>query len=196
LTPTDSTEDQELRAAVRRHIERVHRLKLHVAAYLLGMLVLTAIWAIIEWQDKGSFQRFSDGGNSGDWNPWIVYVALIWGFLLGIDVLKTHFDRPTTEADVDRELERLRRLARPVRGPALAGRPSHLRALAPRKATTCGAGACTTAASCNVAAPANQSRTLVGVRRFRRRMVPPFSRKGSPPGGHGHRGQTYGLRGK
>ena len=105
---TATKPDEELREWARKHVERVRKFKRDVAAYVLGMVTLTAIWAVVEWQDNGGFQRFSDGGNSGDWNPWILYVALIWGFLLGIDALRTYFDRPTTEADIDRAIERLR----------------------------------------------------------------------------------------
>jgi hypothetical protein len=103
----DMPAGNELREWARRHVERVRKLKRDAAAFVLGMIVLTAIWALIEWQDKGGFERFSDGGNPGDWNPWILYVALIWGFLLALDVLRTYFDRPTTEEEIDRELRRL-----------------------------------------------------------------------------------------
>ena len=100
--------DDELREWARKHVERANKLKRDAAAFVFGMLVLTAIWAIVQLQDNGAFARFSDGDNPGDWEPWIFYVALVWGFLLGIDALKTWFDRPTTEADVDRTIERLR----------------------------------------------------------------------------------------
>ena len=105
---TATQSDDDLRKWARKHVERVRKLKRDAAAYVLGMVALTAVWAVIEWQDNGGFARFSDGGNSGDWNPWILYVALIWGFLLGIDAIRTYFDRPTTEADIDRAIERLR----------------------------------------------------------------------------------------
>jgi len=105
--PTTSMREDELREWARKHVERVRKLKLNVAAYLLGMVVLTAVWALVEWQDNGAFERFSGGNNPGDWEPWILYPALIWGFFVAIDVLKTYFDRPTTEAEIDREVTRL-----------------------------------------------------------------------------------------
>lgn len=101
-----STPEGELREWARKHVERVHRLKLHAAGFVLGMLVLTPIWALIEWQDNGSFERWSNNSNPGDWEPWILYVALVWVLLLGIEALKVYFDRPTTEAEIDRELTR------------------------------------------------------------------------------------------
>jgi hypothetical protein len=106
--PAPPPED-ELRAWARRHVARVQRLKAHVAAYVLGLAVLTPIWALVEWSDNGGFERFSfhDEGVPGTWEPWIVYVALIWGLVVAVIALKVHFDRPTTEADIDREIERL-----------------------------------------------------------------------------------------
>jgi len=41
--PTSTGED-ELRDWARQHLERVRRLKLHVAAFVLGLVVLTPVW--------------------------------------------------------------------------------------------------------------------------------------------------------
>ena len=101
-------QDDELRAWARKHVERVRRLKRDFAVFVLGMASLTAIWALVEWQDNGAFERFSGGNNPGDWEPWILYVALIWGFFFALDAVKTYFDRPTTESDIERQIERLR----------------------------------------------------------------------------------------
>lgn len=106
--PASRTDDDELRVWARKHVERVRRLKRDVAIYVLGMAALTGVWALVEWNDNGAFERFSTGNNPGDWEPWILFVALIWGFFLALDALKTYFDRPTTETDVDRQIERLR----------------------------------------------------------------------------------------
>jgi 2TM domain-containing protein len=103
----EAVQDGELRAWARKHVERVRKLKRDLAIYVLGMTTLTGIWMLVEWQDNGGFQRLSDNGNPGDWEPWVLYVALIWGFFLVLDALKVYFDRPATEADIDRELERL-----------------------------------------------------------------------------------------
>jgi hypothetical protein len=105
---TAPTADTELRTWARKHVERVHKLERDVAIFVLGIMTLAGIWAVVEWQDNGAFERLSDNGNSGDWNPWILYVALVWGFFVVLDALKVYFDRPTTEADVDRAVERIR----------------------------------------------------------------------------------------
>ena len=103
-----TAQDDHLREWARTHVERVHRLKLHVAAFVLGMAVLTPIWALVEWQANGGFERWSDDSNPGDWEPWILYVALVWVLVLGIMALRTYLDRPATEAEIDRQVERLR----------------------------------------------------------------------------------------
>jgi hypothetical protein len=111
ITPPSAAmpdEDNELREWARKHVERVHKLKRDVAIFLLGMVTLTGIWAIVEWQGNGPFERLSDNGNPGDWEPWILWVALVWGFFLVLDVLKVYFDRPTTQAEVDRAVDRIR----------------------------------------------------------------------------------------
>ncbi|HXV57161.1 MAG TPA: 2TM domain-containing protein [Gaiellaceae bacterium] len=107
-SPTTPAPDAELRDWARKHVERVHKLERDVAIFLLGLATLTGVWALVEWQDNGAFARLSDNGNPGDWEPWILYVALVWGFLVLLDVLKVYFDRPTTEAEIARTMERLR----------------------------------------------------------------------------------------
>ena len=76
-------------------------------AFVLGMIVLVPLWIIVEWQSAGSFERFSDGDQSGDWEPWILYIAIPWGVCVAFIAVSAYFDRPTTEADIDREVKRL-----------------------------------------------------------------------------------------
>jgi len=105
-----SIPDDPLREWAGKHLERVRKLKLNIAAYFVGMAVLTSVWVITQWSDNGSFERldFSPEGARGAWEPWIVYPGLIWGLLVVIDALKVHFDRPTTDDDIEREIGRLR----------------------------------------------------------------------------------------
>ena len=92
----------------RKHLERVHKLRVNIAVYFVGMFVLTCVWAITQWSDNGSFERldFSPEGAPGPWEPWIVYPGLIWGLFVAIDALKVHFDQPITEGAIDREVRR------------------------------------------------------------------------------------------
>ena len=102
-------EERALRELARAHIERVRRLKLDAAAFLLGTVVLTAVWALTEYQNAGGWpERLSDDGMPGDWNPWILWVVLVWGTLVAIDAFRTWAHRPTTEDEIDREVARIR----------------------------------------------------------------------------------------
>lgn len=71
------------------------------------MIVLTPLWALIEWQDNGGFERFSNDSQPGEWEPWILYVGGVWALVIAVFALQVYFDRPTTEAEIDSEVERL-----------------------------------------------------------------------------------------
>lgn len=103
--PTDS----ELRRFTRARSDRVGRLKFHVAAWVLGMIVLTPLWALIEWQDNGGFERWSNNSQPGNWEPWILYVGGIWALVIALFALTARFGWPTTRAEFGRDLRRLRR---------------------------------------------------------------------------------------
>jgi hypothetical protein len=75
---------------------RTQQLKFHVAAWLFGMVVLTPLWALIEWQDNGGFERWSDNSRPGDWDPWILTVAGIWALsALGLLAARQVLERRT-----------------------------------------------------------------------------------------------------
>jgi sterol desaturase/sphingolipid hydroxylase (fatty acid hydroxylase superfamily) len=99
--------DVKVRRLARARLERIHRVKFHVAAWVLGMLVLTPLWALIEWQDNGGFERWSDNSRPGDWDPWILTVGGIWALVVVILAARVAGERRTTEADIDRELQRI-----------------------------------------------------------------------------------------
>jgi hypothetical protein len=107
--PTLPTKEDEAGAAVRHQRRRVHGLKLHVAAYALGSILLTALWVVNEWQSNGGLERFGHEGEPGQWNPTLWALAIgVWGLVVGIMALRTYFRRPPTEDEVARELERLK----------------------------------------------------------------------------------------
>jgi hypothetical protein len=106
-TETDAPTDAEFRRFARARLERIRRLRFHVAGWVLGMVVLTPLWALIEWQDNGGFERFGSESQPGEWEPWILYVGGIWALVIAIFALTTYRERPPTKAEIDRELERL-----------------------------------------------------------------------------------------
>lgn len=83
-----------VRPTADRAILRMQRLKFHIAAWLFGMAILTPLWALIEWQDNGGFERWSNNSQPGEWDPWILVVGGIWALaILGIAV-RHLLDRP------------------------------------------------------------------------------------------------------
>jgi hypothetical protein len=86
----------------------IGRLKFHAAAWVLGMLVLTPLWALIEWQDNGGFERFSSNSQPGNWEPWILYIGGIWAAVIAVFAMHAYITRPTAGRETHREAERPR----------------------------------------------------------------------------------------
>ena len=107
-TPDQHQNEETLRDWARRRAESGRRLKLRAAVFALAMLVLTPTWAVGEYLSAGGWpQRLSANDNPGDWSPWIIWVALAWGFYLALTALAIHFRRPINDREIEHELERL-----------------------------------------------------------------------------------------
>ena len=108
--PVVPAPDDDLRALAREQLERVRSFKLHAAIFAVAMPVLTVVWVLTEYFEDNTWpSRFTpDDGAPGNWDPWIVWVFLVWGTILAFDALRTYFRRPPTTDEVAREVERLR----------------------------------------------------------------------------------------
>jgi hypothetical protein len=102
-------ETPALRDWAREQIESGRRLRLRVAVFALGVVVLTPVWATSQYLASGGWpERLSANGNPGDWSPWIIWVALAWSFYVAASALVIHFRQPPVgESEIDRELARL-----------------------------------------------------------------------------------------
>jgi hypothetical protein len=104
--------DEALRKLALRHLEHVRKFKLYLSIYVLTMLVLTPVWIVTQYETADGWPEHlsSRSRYPGDWDPWIIWVALIGAVIVAIAGLRAYyFDRrPTTEADVEREIERLK----------------------------------------------------------------------------------------
>jgi hypothetical protein len=90
-----ASEKDELRAATRQHVRRVRRLKINVAAWVVGTILLTTLWVVNQWQDNGALKSFGHEGEAGQWNPTLWALAVgIWGLIVGIMALRVHFEQP------------------------------------------------------------------------------------------------------
>jgi hypothetical protein len=103
-------EDEAFRTLAVRHLEDVRKLKMRTLEFLVVLLFLTPVWVVTQYADADGWpERLSSQSNPGDWDPWILWVALIGGVLLGISAVRTYFSRPPSEVEIEREIERLRK---------------------------------------------------------------------------------------
>jgi hypothetical protein len=80
---TGRREQNEVHTADRNHAKRVRRFKINVASWIMGTILLTALWIVVEWNANGPFERFAHEGNQGDWNPTLWALAFgVWGLVV------------------------------------------------------------------------------------------------------------------
>ena len=94
LAATYAVTADEMRRFARRRLEGIRRLKFHVAAWALGMVVITPLNVLIEWQDNGNFERISNNSQPGSWDPWVLYIGGIWALVIAALAIIVYADRP------------------------------------------------------------------------------------------------------
>jgi hypothetical protein len=102
--------DEALRELARRHLEHVRKLKLYVFVYLLSMVVLTPVWIVTQYETSPGWLKHlsSRSRYPGDWDPWLIWVALVGAVLVAVAGYRVYADRTDTGADIEREAERLK----------------------------------------------------------------------------------------
>ncbi len=103
----EEEEEKKLRERARKRVERLRGVKKTIALFVVGMVVLTPVWLVVEWQSAGGFKRWSDGDKPGDWDPWILWIAVPWFLWVALVCLRAYFERDK-EAEIEREIARLR----------------------------------------------------------------------------------------
>jgi 2TM domain len=104
-------DQRAVRELATRQVERVHAFKLHAVAFLVGTVALGIVWMLTEYFQDGTWpSRFADAddGRVDTWNPWFFYAVAVWLIVLGVHALKTFGRRPPTEAEIQREMERIK----------------------------------------------------------------------------------------
>jgi hypothetical protein len=97
-----------LREAALANLHAKRRFRGNLLKALILVPVLVAIWAIAEYSNAGGWPTgFATGRRNRDWDPWIMYPLVAIGAYLAISGWLAYRRRPITEADVDREMERL-----------------------------------------------------------------------------------------
>ena len=103
-------DERALRELAVKQAERIRSFKLHVVAFLLGTFVLGTVWVLTEYFEEHTWpDRFADSNDvAGTWSPWFFWAVGIWALILGIDAFRTYAHRPPSEAEIQKELDRLR----------------------------------------------------------------------------------------
>ena len=103
-------QDEALRTLALRHLERVRKFKLSLAVYVLSMLVLTPVWIVTQYEQADGWPEHlsSRSRYAGDWDPWIIWAALIGALVVAIFAVRAYFERASSEGEIEREIERLK----------------------------------------------------------------------------------------
>ena len=105
-----SAEGDELaRRRAIRQIKRIRRFHIEAATTAIGMILLVVIWATSEYHNAGGWptQGFSQSSGIHDvWNYWIIYPMIGLSLVLAGRGWSVYGNRPISERDVKREIER------------------------------------------------------------------------------------------
>ena len=103
-------EDEALRRRALRHLERVRKFKLSLAVYLMSMLVLTPVWIVTQYEQADGWPEHLSTRSryAGDWDPWIIWAALIGAFVVSIYAIRAYVERDSTEGEIEHEIERVK----------------------------------------------------------------------------------------
>ena len=104
-----SRREEARRNLALRHLECVRRFKQYLSVYLLAMLVLTPIWIVTQYETADGWPEHLSTRSRypGDWDPWIIWVALVGGIIVAVQAYRAYFKRET-EDEVEHEVERLK----------------------------------------------------------------------------------------
>jgi hypothetical protein len=114
-TPADSSQnvpaagEQLARQQAIKQIERRRRFWVRATMGTVAMIIVVIIWAMTEYHNAGGWptQGFSDSSSIPNvWNDWIIYPAIFWALFLAADALLVFRNKPITETEIKREIER------------------------------------------------------------------------------------------
>jgi 2TM domain len=110
VVPPKEDEEQLHKLAVEQ-IERKRRFHMRAFGAAAVAVLLVIIWAITEYHNAGGWPTSGFSQSSSiphKWNSWIIYPIIGLSFFVAIDWLQTVRRRPITEAQIRREMDRLR----------------------------------------------------------------------------------------
>jgi len=68
------------------------------------------VWVATEYLEEHTWpDRFADSNDvAGTWSPWFFWAVGVWALIVAIHAFKTFGHRPPTEAEIEREIERMK----------------------------------------------------------------------------------------
>lgn len=106
---TQANGDQLLRQKAIKQLELRRRFHMDLAVWTMVLLLVTAVWAITEFNNAGGWptEGFSESSSIPHvWNMWILYPLIGWAFYVGVRAWKTYLQKPISEREIEREMER------------------------------------------------------------------------------------------
>jgi hypothetical protein len=108
--PATLTDGEELaRRQAIKEIGRRRRFRIEIVSSAIGMAILVVIWAIAEYHNAGGWpiHGFSQSSGLHDvWNFWIIYPIIAWVLILATRAWSVYGNRPISEGEIKREIER------------------------------------------------------------------------------------------
>jgi hypothetical protein len=106
------SEDEAVRMLAQRHLEHVRKFKLYLFVYVLSMFVLTPVWVVTQYETSPGWLKHlsSRSRYPGDWDPWLIWVALVGAVIVAIAGYRVYADRADSPAEMEREVARLKGL--------------------------------------------------------------------------------------
>ena len=81
------------------HPERVRRFKRYLWGYVLAMLVLTPVWIVTQYETQDGWPKHLSTRSryAGDWDPWILWVALVGAIVVAVFGYRAYVQRDDAE---------------------------------------------------------------------------------------------------
>jgi hypothetical protein len=77
---------------------------------VLSLLVLTPVWIVTQYEQADGWPEHLSTRSryAGDWDPWIIWVALFGALVVAVYACRAYFERASTEGEIEHEIERLK----------------------------------------------------------------------------------------
>lgn len=88
----------------------MRKFKRYLFVYVLSLLVLTPVRVVTQYETSSGWPKHlsSRSRYPGDWDPWLIWVALVGAVVVAIAGYRAYVDGEQSEGEIEREVERLK----------------------------------------------------------------------------------------